>query len=73
VAVGRDENEFQRRAAAIGRDPEELRTVGIAGTASEAIDRINELGINRLYLQVNDLHDLEHLDFIAAEIMPHVQ
>jgi alkanesulfonate monooxygenase SsuD/methylene tetrahydromethanopterin reductase-like flavin-dependent oxidoreductase (luciferase family) len=73
VAVGRDENEFQRRAAAIGRDPEELRTVGIAGTASEAIDRINELGIDRLYLQVNDLHDLEHLDFIAAEIMPHVQ
>ncbi|PPF85266.1 LLM class F420-dependent oxidoreductase [Subtercola sp. Z020] len=73
VAVGRDESELQRRAAAIGRDPGELRTVGIAGTASEAIDRINDLGIDRLYLQVNDLHDVEQLDFIAAEIMPHVQ
>ena len=76
VAVGADETEFSRRAAAIGRDPEELRGVGIAGTASEAVDRLNwlsEQGAERVYLQVNDLNDLEHLEFIAAEIAPHVQ
>ncbi|MDF2443240.1 MAG: hypothetical protein JWR01_1443 [Subtercola sp.] len=76
VAVGADEAEFTRRAEAIGRDPEELRAVGIAGAASEAIDRINalgQLGAERVYLQVNDLHDLEQLEFIAAEIAPHVQ
>ncbi|RFA14583.1 LLM class F420-dependent oxidoreductase [Subtercola boreus] len=76
VVAGADEAEFARRAAAVGRQPEELREHGIAGTASEAIDRINrlaELGVERLYLQVMDLHDLEHLEFIAAEIAPHVQ
>ncbi|RFA15979.1 LLM class F420-dependent oxidoreductase [Subtercola boreus] len=76
VAVGADEAEFRKRATAIGRDPEELRASGIAGTASEAVDRINslaQLGAERLYLQVNDLHDLEQLEFIAAEITPHVQ
>ncbi|RFA08764.1 LLM class F420-dependent oxidoreductase [Subtercola boreus] len=76
VVVGADEAEFLRRAEAIGRDPEELRASSIAGTASEAIDRINalgQLGAERVYLQVNDLHDLEQLEFIAAEIAPHVQ
>ncbi|GAA0992636.1 LLM class F420-dependent oxidoreductase [Subtercola frigoramans] len=75
VAVGSDEREFARRAAAIGREPEELRRHGIAGTASEAIDRIGALresGVERLYLQVLDLGDLEHLDFIAADIAPHL-
>ncbi|RFA22089.1 LLM class F420-dependent oxidoreductase [Subtercola boreus] len=76
VAVGADEAEFTRRAGAVKRDPAELREHGIAGTASEAVDRINQLaeqGVERLYLQVLDLHDLEHLEFIAAQISPHVQ
>ncbi|MEA9986181.1 LLM class F420-dependent oxidoreductase [Subtercola sp. RTI3] len=75
TAVGADEAEFRRRAAAIGRDPEELRKSGLGGTASEAIDRIGELadlGAERLYLQVLDLSDLDHLEFIASEIAPHL-
>ena len=31
VCCGKDEAEFRRRAAAIGREPEELREVGSAG------------------------------------------
>jgi F420-dependent oxidoreductase-like protein len=74
VCVGSNEAELDRRAAAIGRDKDELRTSGVAGTPAEAIDRLGalaEAGAERVYLQVLDLHDLEHLELIAAEVMPH--
>ncbi|GGF39200.1 LLM class F420-dependent oxidoreductase [Subtercola lobariae] len=75
IATGSTEAKFGRRAAAIGREPAELREHGISGTAAEVIDRIGwlrEQGVERLYLQVLDLTDLEHLDFIASEIAPHL-
>src|SRR5579875_2077143 len=75
VCVGRDEAEVQRRADAIGRDLAELRESSIAGTPAEALDRIAEFadwGTDRLYLQVLDLADLDHLELIAAEILPNV-
>ncbi|GAB3491611.1 LLM class F420-dependent oxidoreductase [Flexivirga lutea] len=75
VCVGGSEAELQRRAAAIGREVAELRQNGVAGTPSEAIDRLGALadaGVTRVYLQVLDLNDLEHLDLIAAEVMPHM-
>ena len=68
VCVGRDEAEFRARAAAIGRETEELRTNGAAGTVEEVAARLrqwNEAGAERIYLQVLDLHDLDHLDLIA--------
>lgn len=73
VAVGQDEAEFGRRAAAIGREPAELREHGIAGTVAEAVDRLKALeadGVQRVYLQVLDLADLDHLDLIAREVRP---
>jgi F420-dependent oxidoreductase-like protein len=73
LAVGKDEAEFTRRAAAIGREPAELREHGIAGTVSEAVDRLASLrdqGVQRVYLQVLDLQDLDHLDLVAREIAP---
>jgi F420-dependent oxidoreductase-like protein len=71
TAVGADEAEFARRAAAIGREPAELREHGIAGTVAEAVDRLGalrEAGVERVYLQVLDLQDLEHLDLVAREV-----
>ena len=71
VAVGADEAEFTRRAAAIGREPAELREHGVAGTVAEAVDRLAGLrdqGVQRVYLQVLDLHDLDHLDLLAREV-----
>lgn len=76
AAAGRDEAEFTRRAAAIGREPAELRENGLAGTASEIVDRLgllNEMGVERIYLQILDLHDLDHLDFIAREVVPQLR
>ena len=75
VCVGRDEVEVARRAAAIGEDPGALRTAGLAGTPQEVLDKIGrfaEMGAERLYLQVLDLDDLEHLELIATEVLPHV-
>ncbi|GLX94374.1 TIGR03560 family F420-dependent LLM class oxidoreductase [Herbidospora sp. NEAU-GS84] len=75
VCVGADEAEVARRAAAIGESPEQLRSGGLAGTPEEVVDKIGrfgELGAERVYLQVMDLSDLDHLDLIAREVMPHV-
>jgi alkanesulfonate monooxygenase SsuD/methylene tetrahydromethanopterin reductase-like flavin-dependent oxidoreductase (luciferase family) len=73
LCVGRDEAELARRAAAIGRDVEELREHGVAGTPAEAVDvlgRYAEAGAARVYLQVLDLADLDHLDLVATEVVP---
>jgi F420-dependent oxidoreductase-like protein len=75
VCCGRDEAEYARRAAAIGREPAELRTNGAAGTPDEVIatlQRWGAAGATRIYLQVLDLQDLEHLQLIADAVAPHV-
>jgi alkanesulfonate monooxygenase len=75
ICCGRDEAELERRAAAIGRPLDDLRANALAGTPSEIVDaigRYSELGSQRVYLQVLDLHDLDHLDLLATEVMPHV-
>ncbi|GEL99052.1 LLM class F420-dependent oxidoreductase [Cellulomonas terrae] len=71
LCAGRDDAEVARRADAIGRDVGEVRAVGFAGTPSAVVDRIGsyrELGITRVYLQVLDLHDLDHLELVASEV-----
>ncbi|NES13876.1 MULTISPECIES: LLM class F420-dependent oxidoreductase [Micromonospora] len=73
LCCGRDEAEVARRAAAIGREPAELRENGLAGTPAEVVDKLGryaEIGSRRVYLQVLDLTDLDHLDLVAAEVMP---
>lgn len=75
MCVGADDAEVARRAAAIGRDAAELRAQGVAGTPSEVVDRLGalaEAGLRRVYLQTLDLQDLDHLELVAAEVMPHV-
>jgi alkanesulfonate monooxygenase len=75
ICCGSDETELERRAAAIGRPVADLRANALAGTPSEVVDMIGryaELGSQRVYLQVLDLHDLDHLELLAAEVMPHV-
>jgi F420-dependent oxidoreductase-like protein len=74
IAVGRDDIEVKRRADVIGRDAEELRGNGLAGTPSEVVDKIGrwreETGITRVYLQLLDLSDLDQIDLIASEVAP---
>lgn len=75
VCCGRDESEIARRASAIGREVDELRANGLAGTPSELVERIErfaEVGVDRIYLQMLDLDDLDQLDLIAAEVASEV-
>jgi alkanesulfonate monooxygenase len=73
VCVGEREGQVARRAAAIGREVAELRRNGLAGTPDEVVDRIGryaEAGSQRVYLQVLDLADLDHLELVAEKVMP---
>ncbi len=69
ACVGDDEVTLERRAAAIGRDAGELRENGVAGTVADAratLERWQEAGAERIYLQVLDLSDLDHLETLAS-------
>ena len=75
VCCAASENELRRRAGRIGTDPQELRRTGAAGSPTEVIERLAafaEAGSQRAYLQVIDLDDVDHLELIAAEVMPHL-
>ncbi len=75
IAVGSDAAEVARRAEASGNDLEGLRTGGLAGTPPEVVDKIGrlaELGADRVYLQMMDLSDLDHLRLVAEEVAPQV-
>jgi len=76
VCCGRDEAEVARRAQAIGEQLPGLRHSGLAGSPAEVADKLGhfaDAGATRIYLQVLDLHDLDHLELIAAEVMPQVR
>lgn len=76
ACVGRDDAEVARRAAAIGREVAELKENGLAGTPAEVAEKIGrfaDAGSQRVYLQILDLDDLDHLELIASAVMPQVR
>jgi F420-dependent oxidoreductase-like protein len=76
LCCGRDEAELARRARAIGQDAASVRAEGLGGTPGEVVDKIGrfaQTGASRMYLQVLDLHDLDHLELVAAQVMPQVR
>ncbi|GAA3225151.1 LLM class F420-dependent oxidoreductase [Actinocorallia longicatena] len=75
VCVGRTDAEVARRAEAIGNSVANLKESGLAGSPAEVLEKIKRFGdrgTTRLYLQVLDLSDLDHIELIAEEILPHV-
>ena len=75
VCCGRTRAEVARRAAAISEDVAQLAATGLAGSPAQIVDKLGrfaEVGVSRMYLQVLDLHDLDHLELIAGEVMPRV-
>jgi F420-dependent oxidoreductase-like protein len=67
VACGRSGAEARARAEKIGKTPP------LFGTPAQVVDQIGEfaaLGATRMYLQILDLSDLDHLDVIASEVAP---
>jgi alkanesulfonate monooxygenase SsuD/methylene tetrahydromethanopterin reductase-like flavin-dependent oxidoreductase (luciferase family) len=69
VCAGRDDAEISRRAAAIGREVDELRSNSpLVGTPNEIVEQLGsfaDVGVQRVYLQLLDLSDLEHLRLFA--------
>ena len=75
VACGRDEAELARRAEATGHQVEFFRHNGLGGSPAQVVDRIGQyaaIGATRVYLQILDLHDLDHRELLAAEVVPQV-
>jgi len=71
ACVGKDDAEVARRAAVIGRDVAELKENGLAGSPAEVVDKIGryeQAGASRVYLQILDLHDLDHLQLISDQV-----
>ncbi len=73
LCCGATDADVRRRAEAIGRDADDLRATGVAGTPAEVVDTIGryaDLGSQRIYLQTLDLDDLDHLELVASEVVP---
>ncbi|HEY5841249.1 MAG TPA: LLM class flavin-dependent oxidoreductase, partial [Mycobacterium sp.] len=77
VCAGRDDAEIARRAASIGRDVDELRgNSPLVGTPAEIVDKLaafTQVGVQRVYLQMLDMADLDHLDLFASEVARQAQ
>jgi F420-dependent oxidoreductase-like protein len=73
LCAGRDEAALTRRAASIGRELDEMRGNSPAvGTPAEIVDKLGAFtsaGVQRVYLQVLDMSDLDHLEFFASEVI----
>ncbi len=75
VCCGRSAAELSRRARAIGQELDEIREQGLAGSPGEIAEKIGKfaaIGAERIYLQVLDLADLDHLELIASDVLPQV-
>lgn len=73
VCAGADDAQIARRAAAIGRASDELRSNSpLVGTPAQIVDQLGvfaEAGVARVYLQVLDLSDLDHLEEFAHSVI----
>jgi alkanesulfonate monooxygenase len=72
ICCGRTESAAADRAQRSGADVDRLRSNGFYGTAEQIAERVNayrEIGASRLFLQVPELHDVDHVDAIA-EVLP---
>jgi F420-dependent oxidoreductase-like protein len=73
VCAGADDAEVARRAANIGREVDELRSNSpLVGTPAEIVDNLAgfaDAGVTRVYLQLLDLSDLDHLQLFADGVL----
>ncbi len=75
VCCARDDAGLARRAARIGRPVDQLREEGLCGSPAEVVEklqRFSAIGAGRIYLQILDLDDLDHLRLLGEEVLPAV-
>ena len=72
LCVGISEAEVSRRAEAIGRPADDLRRDGLAGTPDQVLTKLAtfaDAGIERMYLQVLNLQDLDHVAMAGSDLI----
>lgn len=75
LCLGRDDAQLAARAEAIGQTVDGARSSLLTGTVNEVVDavgRIRETGVTRLYAQVLDLSDLDHVEQFASEVVAQI-
>jgi F420-dependent oxidoreductase-like protein len=75
IWVGRDHDEVERRARGLGGPLGKPGAGVILGTPDEVVaemERFEQAGVERMYLQVLDPTDLEHLELIGTQVRPRV-
>ena len=73
ACTGVTASEFQSRALRSGLSLEQLHQRGIAGVSEavkSAIDQWKRVGVDVLYLRLNDLFDLDHAVSWASRVIP---
>lgn len=72
--AGASDAEVARRAARIGKTLDEVRDgTNLVGGPGEIADRVahyRSFGIERVYFQLLDLQDVEHVEYLGAEVLP---
>ncbi len=72
ACMSNDPKVLKERASSIGRELSELEKNGLSGTSEQVLERIElyrAVGATRIYLQILDLNDLEHLDDLAGSLL----
>ncbi|GAS89413.1 TIGR03560 family F420-dependent LLM class oxidoreductase [Mycolicibacterium brisbanense] len=73
LCAGRTDAEIATRAAAINREVDELRSNSpLVGTPAEIVDKLApflEAGVQRVYLQMLDMADLDHIELFSTEVI----
>lgn len=74
LLAGATEADVRRRAEHTGVDLDEFRAGHtFCGSAAEIVDRVGrlrELGAERVYFQMIDMTDLDHLAYLGEEVLP---
>jgi F420-dependent oxidoreductase-like protein len=81
VVVGTDEADYARRASNYRRkalEPEDAADddTWVAGTPARAVERIAQLraaGVQRFFLNLFDHRDLDMVELLAADVLPHAR
>lgn len=76
TVVATDDATYRARLDAIHADADTFADVNIAGTPAQAVEklrRLRDLGADRVYLQLVDQRDLDHVELLAAEVLPHLR
>ncbi len=73
VCCATDEATLRRRAEVLNREVDELRQNGATGTPDEvvaSVERYAAAGATRVYLQFQDLSDLEQIELLGEQVLP---